>query len=115
MPDLKFRRAYSNVDREAVQAMFSQFDTNKVQPDRPTATHRIRSPSTHSSLFMPMRRPQPTPPRSPERLHHIGRIRAAAGEDRCRAAQGSVEARVRVQGRGQGQRTRRLNTPVSVA
>jgi len=30
VPDLKFRRAYYNVDREAVQAMFSQFDTNKV-------------------------------------------------------------------------------------
>ena len=39
MPDLKFRRAYSNVDREAVQAMFSQFDTNKVQPGRPPASY----------------------------------------------------------------------------
>lgn len=39
MPDLKFRRAYSNVDREAVQAMFSQFDTNKVQPGRPSVNY----------------------------------------------------------------------------
>jgi hypothetical protein len=62
VPDLKFRRAYSNVDREAVQAMFSQFDTNKVQPGRPSVFHRIRSSSTHSSLFMPMLRPYSTPP-----------------------------------------------------
>jgi len=39
VPDLKFRRAYSNVDREAVQAMFSQFDTNKVQPGRPSVNY----------------------------------------------------------------------------